>query len=128
MMASILLIGVPSLCAFVFCCWAAYRLRSSNRVMKSSDISFIVVNALIIELAVIMGAIVGLVLAIKIDGLFFDHEILQTALPGGTFLWYGFGPGMTPQFQSYAAYLLIICCAISGVFLPARSTLPTTDI
>ena len=108
-MDSMLLIYIPIVFAIVVSLFSAWLFRKSKHYMRGSAFGFALSNLFIIGFSLFIGSLLGLLVSLQINRLFFNYKVLEPALPNGLYLWYGFGPGPTPQFMSYWIYVEIIC-------------------
>lgn len=103
MFATILLIWIPasaSLAFGVFTAWLCTKLPGHWLRLPATAVA--------IFLTLLTGAWGGLILSCAINKYAFDWKVLQEVLPSGIYLWYGFGPGLTPQFASYWHYVSVV--------------------
>jgi hypothetical protein len=107
MMANILLIWIPVFAALSL---AVFPLFFVNRASRSLRPSWLwILSFLVIGVSFLVGALGGLLGSIQINRVVFDYRILEEALgPNGILVWYGFGPGLTPQFISYWQYTFLV--------------------
>ena len=105
MLANLLLIGIPITTALSFggfTAWLCTKLPAHRPWLSLSA------TVIAIFLQLLTGAWFGVLLSCEINRVFFDYEVLSRVLPSGIYLWYGFGPGLTPQFSSYWAYVTAV--------------------
>ena len=102
MLATILLIWIPSASALAlgaFTAWLCAKLPRHWLRLPAAAVA--------IFLTLVSGAWGGLILSCAINRFVFDWKVLEAVLPSGIYLWYGFGPGLTPQFAEYWIYVSV---------------------
>jgi hypothetical protein len=108
MLAFFLLSGIPVISALLFGYMAMRVLRTPWLVRLIDRGLYFIVNVGLIGLSLTAGAIIGLLLTVQINRIVYNYEVLKKALPTGIYLWYGFGPDLTPQFYNYWRLVMVV--------------------
>lgn len=102
-MATILLIWIPAATSLSFGSFTAWLCTKLPRHWARLP-----ATCLAIFLLLLTGAWAGVLVSCEVNRVIFNWKVLSQALPSGIYLWYGFGPGLTPQFASYWIYVRAI--------------------
>jgi small-conductance mechanosensitive channel len=117
-MDSILLIFLPVIVAVGVSLLSSQLIRGTKFFARTGTVSFAFVILVVLGASLFVGSLLGLLLSLQINKIVFDYKVLESVLPSGVFLWYGFGPAPTPQFMSYWVYVYLVCLvALSALTL-----------
>ena len=88
--------------------------KISKRREKSKFVAYIF-EYLFLNFAFLIGSFSGLAVSTFLNRRIFQFEIFDRLLPNDIVVWYGFGPGFTPQFLTYwrwVFYFWLFACPV----------------
>jgi hypothetical protein len=124
MLVNLLLIGIPISASFAFGAFTAWLCTKLPRLRPWL---VLMATAVSVFLMLLTGAWFGVLVSCEINRVFYNYEALSSVLPSGIYLWYGFGPGLTPQFEDYWRFVRVakLVAWPLFVFLSLRFPKPT---
>jgi len=108
MHAVLLLVLMPGLFSVTIAYAAVLLMRRIALLVRINRFLYFFVQSCVLVFFLALGSILGLLFSLQINRIIFGYRALTEALPSGVYLWYGFGPGLTPQFASYWRFVILV--------------------